>query len=149
MADDGSVEQLTYAEVVAHVAAIKDMHDEEKSRAAAERLALGWRKIEAAYAADTAEQLVTEGRWRGFSYAEATAWCWNLFQFEPHGFMYPRSQVRSEALQRLERGELPEVFNYPERARELADAGLDPRSYRTHHAALGKPTYDPGEVRRS
>lgn len=90
---------------------------------AEERRRSGWARIEEALSAANADQVVVEGRWAGLTRGEATAWCWNLFQYEPHGFVHPGSQVRHEAMQKLQAGGLPEVFGYPERARELVSAG--------------------------
>lgn len=150
MNEQGETERLTLEEVAARLAAI------EREQAAAElrrseeraaaRLQLGWQKIEEAYAAPDATTLVAEGAWIGFTRADATAWCWNLFQFEPHGFVHPGSQVRVEALALLGRGGLPEVFGYPARARTHMAAGLTPRSYREHRIALGSSTFDRDHV---
>lgn len=120
---------------------------EAKVLAAEARRTLGWEKLEAAYALPNADEVIAEGRWAGFSRAAASAWCWNLFQYEPHGFVHPGSQVRCEAMQQLEWGDLPTVFGYPERAKELAAHGLDPRRYRLHKEALGAATFDPSDVR--
>lgn len=119
----------------------------DREHAASERLRWGWEKLEAAYALADASEVIAEGRWAGVTRGDATAWCWNLFQFEPHGLTYPGSQVRAEALHKLERGGLPEVFGYPERARAHADRGLTPRTYREHREALGSPTFSPNDVR--
>ena len=43
------------------------------------------------------DERVNEGRWEGFTRGEAAAWCWNLFQYEPHGFVHPSSEVRARA----------------------------------------------------
>ena len=113
----------------------------QRESAAEERRLLGWAKIEEALADPNADRVITEGRWAGFSRGDAVAWCWNLFQYEPHGFTHPGSQVRHEAMQQLQAGGLPEVFGYPERARELVARGLTPREYRRHQEALGARTF--------
>lgn len=142
----GEVEQFTRDEVAERLAEIeRDQAASARLRRevrAAERLRLGAQKLDEAYAAADAEVVVSEGAWVGFTRADATAWCWNLFQFEPHGFVHPGSQVRAEALALLVRGGLPEVFGYPVRARVHTEAGLTPRSYRAHQVALGASTFD-------
>lgn len=60
--------------------------------------------------------------------------------------MHPGTQVRREAIQQLERGNLPTVFRYPERAKRLASRGLDPKQYRLHKEALGAAIFDPADV---
>lgn len=97
----------------------------------------GWDRIEAAYAAVDADEIITEGRWEGFTRAAATAWCWNLFQYEPRGFAHPASEVRARASAQLKNGGLPEVLGYPERARTLEAQGLTAHTYRQHKEALG------------
>lgn len=114
---------------------------------AEERRRSGWARIEEALSAANADQVVVEGRWAGLTRGEATAWCWNLFQYEPHGFVHPGSQVRHEAMQKLQAGGLPEVFGYPERARELVSRGLTPREYRRHKEVLGANTFTDADVR--
>lgn len=54
--------------------------------------------------------------------------------------------MRREAIQQLERGNLPTVFRYPERAKRLASRGLDPKQYRLHKEALGAAIFDPADV---
>jgi hypothetical protein len=118
----------------------------QRETAATDRRRFGWEQVEQALAGRGSEKAVTEGRWAGFTRGEATAWCWNLFQYEPHGFVHPGTQVRHEAMRKLQAGLLPEVFGYPERARELADRGLTPREYRLHQEALGANTFTPADV---
>lgn len=120
---------------------------EERRLAAEIRRAKGLAQIEAAFAMPSADSIIADGRWAGFTKGEAFAWCWTLFQYEPHGFVHPGTQVRHEAMQQLERGDLPTVFGYPERAKELAAQGLDPKQYRLHKEALGAATFDPADVR--
>lgn len=131
--------------------AVEDAHqtaEHQRESDAAERRRFGWAMVEEALTGPDADQLVAEGRWTGFTWGEATAWCWNLFQYEPHGFVLPGAQVRHEAMQTLQAGGLPEVFGYPERARELAERGLTPRDYRRHKEALGANTFTAADVRR-
>lgn len=118
-----------------------------KQRAKAQRLAENEAAFEAAFTLPDADALVSQGRWAGFTRGEAIAWCWNLFEFEPRGFVHPGSQVRMEAMQQLRDGGLPEVFGYPERARQLADTGMSARAYRRHHDALGTRKFDESDVR--
>lgn len=105
-------------------------------------------EFESASEKPNAHERVDEGRWAGFTRGEAAAWCWNLFQFEPHGFVHPGSEVRARALSELRGVGLPEVFGYPERARELADRGVTPQQYREYRDALGSPMFDEEDVRR-
>lgn len=134
------------------VGALVDAAEQEAERAhevaTAERRAADAAEFEAAFDMPDADTVVEEGRWAGFTRGEAAAWCWNLFQFEPHGFVHPGSQVRAEALEKLRAGGLPEVFGYPERARQLAEKGMTPRQYRQHREALGSRMFDPADVRR-
>lgn len=115
--------------------------------AAAERARLGWAHIEAALAGPSAAEMLDGGRWAGFTRGEATAWLWNLLQFEPHGYAPPGALLRAEVLRQLEDGGLPEAFGYPERARELANRGLTPREYRRHKEAIGAATFSAADVR--
>lgn len=121
---------------------------EEEHRLAAEtRRAEGQARVEAAFAMPGADSVIADGRWAGFATGEAFAWCWTLFQYEPHGFAHPGTQVRHEAIQQLERGDLPTAFGYPERAKQLAARGLDPKQYRMHKEAVSATTFDPADVR--
>lgn len=138
-------------DMVALIAAATDEADrvgEEERRLAMEaRRTEGQARVEAALAMPDAGVVITDGRWAGFTKGEAFAWCWTLFQYEPHGFVHPGTQVRHEAMEQLERGELPSVFGYPERATELAAQGLNVKQYRLHKEALGAATFDPADVR--
>lgn len=122
--------------------------ERQREADAEDRRLLGWARVEEALSRSDADQAVVEGRWAGLTRGEAAAWCWNLFQYEPHGFVHPGSQVRHEAMRKLQNGGLPEVFGYPERARELAARGLTPREYRRHKEALGANTFTDADVRR-
>lgn len=141
---------LTLEEVVTLVrqAAARAEHEGERQRelAAEERRRFGWEQVERALTGPDSDEVVTEGRWTGFTRGEATAWCWNLFQYEARGFIQPGAQMRVEAVQKLQAGVLPEVFGYPERARALADRGLTPREYRHHKEALGANTFTPADI---
>lgn len=121
--------------------------EQEQQRAATDRRVVDEAAFEAAFEVPSADAVVEDGRWAGFTRGDATAWCWNLFQYEPHGFVHPGSQVRAEGLVKLRAGDLPEAFGYPERARELAKTGMTPRQYRRHREALGARTFDPADVR--
>src|SRR5690606_37641022 len=95
---------LTVAQLKALVEeAVADAEQKAERRREAdaeERRRYGWARIEEALSAPDADQVVAEGRWAGFTRGEATAWCWNLFQYEPHGFVHPGSQVRQEAMRK-------------------------------------------------
>jgi len=151
-ADDVEGRTLTTAQLdalVRHAVEEAEQAAERRREAGAEeRRRLGRANVEAALTAEGATEAIVDGRWAGFTRGEATAWCWNLFQYEPHGFVHPASQVRHAAVQVLEAGGLPEVFDYPERARELAARGLDPRAYRRHKEALGAGTFTEADARR-
>lgn len=95
----------------------------------------------------TDTQRVTEGAWAGFSRSEARAWLRALFDYEPHGFVSPGSQVRVEATRRANQGELPEVFGYPSRAARLRANGLSPETYRLVQRALDRPIFSPSDIR--
>ena len=119
-----------------------------RAQAAKARRASDDAEFEAASERPDAHERVEEGRWAGFTRGEATAWCWNLFQFEPHGSVHPGSEVRARALTELRGGGLPEVFGYPKRARELADRSVTPQKYREYRKALGAPMFDARDLRR-
>lgn len=142
---------LSTEDMVALITAATDeaerVGEEERCLAAEVRRAQGQERVEAALAMPDAGMVITDGRWAGLAKGEAFAWCWTLFQYEPHGFVHPGTQVRHEAMQQLEQGDLPTVFGYPERAKELKTQGLDPKQYRLHKEALGATTFDPADVR--
>lgn len=147
---NGSGDHLTIHQLRERIAdaesAFRREAEEAKASAAERRRQLGWEKVEAAYASSDADEPVTEGRWAGFSRADATAWCWNLFQYEPHGFVHPGTEVRYRAMTQLESGGLPEVFGYPERALALQALGLTPKIYRQHKEVLGAVTFTGADV---
>lgn len=132
---------LSLEDVVALVdaaaAEAKREHESEWERDAEEQRRIGWEKIEGSLAGSDADDRISIGRWAGISRGEAIAWCWNLFQYEPHGFVHPGTEVRARALNSLRAGDIPEVFGYPERARELKARGVLPREYRRYREALG------------
>lgn len=142
---------LSIEEMVALITTAADeaehVCEEERRLAAETRRAEGQARVEAALAMPDAGVVITDGRWAGFTKGEAFAWCWTLFQYEPHGFVHPGTQVRHEAMEQLERGDLPSVFGYPERATELAAQGLHVKQYRLHKEALGAATFGPADVR--
>lgn len=148
--DGDTITAIELRELVEH--ALKDAEQQAKRQcetADEERRRFGWAKLEQALADPDADQLILEGRWAGFRRGEAVAWCWNLFQYEPHGFVHPGSQVRHNAMKELLTGGLPEVFGYPKRARDLADSGLTPQEYRRHKEALGAKTFSGLDVMHS
>lgn len=145
--DENGVEtRLAFDDLAHEIAKAQREHDERTKQAAAERSALGWERMNTALAAPDASTPITEGKWAGFTRGQAIAWCWNLFQFEPKGFVLPNSIVREKAMRELEQGGIPDVFGYPDRARHLERHGVTPESYRKHQEALGKPTFDPADV---
>lgn len=111
-----------------------------------ERRALGWSRIEAAYAADDADVVITKGTWAGFTRARATAWLWNLTQYEPFQFTGVFAQQRVQREQALAAGEIPEVETYSHKARKYEEGGLTPHTYRVAQEALGKKPFTPDEV---
>lgn len=143
--DDGP---LSLEQVAAMIEAAAQEREHQRELAAIERREADLAEFEAAFDQPNAGDVMERGRWSGLTRGEATAWCWNLFQYEPHGLVHPGSQVRAEALATLRSGVLPEVFGYPERARELIEKGMTPRRYRQLREELGSPMFDPGEVRR-
>ncbi|MBC9927853.1 MULTISPECIES: hypothetical protein [unclassified Leucobacter] len=97
-------------------------------------------KIEAAYAAAGGAELITEGEWAGFAKADAIAWCWNLYQYEPHGFVHPANEIRYRREQELESGGIPEGGGYPAKARQYISRGVTPQQYREAREVLGSRT---------
>ena len=143
----GSNKVRSLDQVAGLIARAEQEAELQRERARAERRAADVAEFEAAFALPDGDVVVRQGRWAGFTRSEATAWCWNLFQYEPHGWVPPGIQVRAEALVKLRAGILPEVFGYPERAQELAAKGITARQYREHREALGSPMFDPADVR--
>lgn len=90
----------------------------------------GWARIEAAYALPDAGEVIRSGEWAGFTLDRATAWSWNLFDFEPHGATSHKIQLRFQQMKELEHGMLPQTYGYADRARTLEERGIDPREYR-------------------
>lgn len=143
-----TVQQL--GELVRHTTAQVELDEQQRRvEAAEERRVYGWEQVEAALSESEDDDPMRHGPWAGLTWGEARAWCWNLFQYEPHGFVLPGSLLRQKALAELEEGGLPDVFGYPKRARELAALGLSPRDYRQHKEALGEMTYTPEDVKTS
>lgn len=149
-AGDAPGETLTLEELAARMRRqteeIELAGEAEREVAARERSRKGREQVEAALSDPALAVPIEEGRWAGFTQGEAIAWCWNLFQYEPRGFIAPGSQLRMEATRRLEAGEIPEVFRYPERARELADQGITPKEYRRFKEATGAKTFTQADV---
>ncbi|MBC9944441.1 hypothetical protein ICL81_07955 [Leucobacter sp. cx-328] len=139
---------LSLEQVAAMIEAAAQEREQRRELAAIERREADLAEFEGAFDQPNAGDVVERGRWSGITRGEATAWCWNLFQYEPHGFVHPGSQVREEALATLRSGGLPEVFGYPERARELIEKGMTARCYRQLREELGSPMFDPAGVRR-
>lgn len=134
-------------DVVAKAAAEAERAHEQRTRLAEQqRVAEGWKRIAEAYSAPDANEMITEGKWVGFTRARAIAWCWNLFQYEPKGFVLPNSIVRERALRELKSGTIPTVFGYAERARVLEALGLTPETYRRQKEADGAPSFSPDDV---
>lgn len=133
---DGAGEVLELEQVVGLIAAAEEDAQLLCATAAAKQRAAYLTEFEAALNQPGGGALVERGRWAGFTLGNSTAWCWNLFQYEPRGIVHPGSQLRQEALNELRSGGLPEVFDYPERARQLEAAGISPCEYRQHREAL-------------
>lgn len=110
---------------------------------------IGRDAIAQAYAASDADECITQGDWHGFTRAEAQAWCWNLYQFEPHGFVYPNSVIRMQREEELESGRIPEGGGYAAKARTYVARGITPLQYRDAREALGSPTFCWSDVRYS
>lgn len=142
----GGGEVLSLAQLAELLMTVRSKAEEEDLLARAARRAADVAEFEASYAMPDADALVEEGAWAGFTRAEATAWCWNLFQYEPVGFISPGSMVRADALAKLRAGELPEVFGYPARARRLVEQGTTARMYREYRQALGSRMFDSADV---
>ncbi|MDQ2624656.1 MAG: hypothetical protein M3Y20_05800 [Actinomycetota bacterium] len=111
------------------------------------RRALGWTRIQAAYEASDADDVILTGVWEGFTRARATAWLWNLVQYEPYQFSPVFAHFRKAREAAVEAGEIPEVPTYAERARTLEAARMTPHNYRIAQEALGRGTFTPEEVR--
>lgn len=141
----GEADPLALAAVAAaaRVQVATEIADEDRARAQR-----GRRAVLAAASAPDADNVVATGEWAGFSRARALGWCWNLYQYEPHGFTGPGAQLRHENLRRLENGDVPDGFGYAARARVLEAEGLTPRSYREFKEKLGARTYSPADVRQ-
>ena len=113
----------------------------------ADREQHGREAIAAAYATPGNAQLITAGDWRGFTRADAIAWCWNLYQYEPHGFVYPASAMRMRREQQLEAGEIPEGGGYAARARTYSERGVTATKYREAREVVGAATFSWVDVR--
>lgn len=50
----------------------------DRELAAADRLRYGWEKLGAAYSLVDADEVITEGRWAGFTRGDAIAWSWHF-----------------------------------------------------------------------
>lgn len=134
-------------QVVAELEAIETQCRAAVADESLNRRARGWAMVRGALAASDAEVPINIGDWTGFTRGRAIAWCWNLYQFEPHGFVHPGSQLRAERIAELEAGPIPDGFGYAGRATQLESAGMTPETYRQAMDALDKPTFDPGDVR--
>lgn len=149
-AGDSDEQTLTLEQLLDRIRLTADpieqaLANQERSTAA-ERERFGWERVEEALNTADAQLQITEGRWAGFTKGEARAWCWNLMQYEPKGFAMPGMYTRRGAVKELAAGGLPEVFHHPERARELANQGLDPREYRRRQEAANAPTFCEADV---
>lgn len=107
----------------------------------------GREAVEAAYADSGSAKLISVGDWVGFNKADAIAWCWNLYQFEPHGFVHPASELRMRREQELESGGIPEGGGYAAKARSYAERSVTPQQYREAREVLGSSTFSWGDVR--
>jgi hypothetical protein len=145
--DNGPTAQKTLDQVVADLDAAKRGAEFAVQDAAHRREQRGRDAMMAALAAPDADDLVTTGEWAGFTRGRAIAWCWNLYQFEPHGFVPPNSIVRQRNVRALESGDIPNGFGYADRARELEAGGTTPAVYRTLKVTQGAPTFSEDDVR--
>jgi len=143
---DAGTPHLTLDDVISQLAAIDAGHEEERAQHQREERERGWDRIRAARAAADAEEPIDSGDWAGFTRADATAWCWNLYQYEPHGFGGVGAMVRHRNLAALKGGGVPAGFGYARRARELALAGATPESYRTAKEAMSAKVFDSRDV---
>ncbi|MGO3146450.1 MAG: hypothetical protein ACTIJ6_02100 [Leucobacter sp.] len=113
----------------------------------ASRAQVGRNTIHNAYAAPNAVEVITTGDWADFTAADATAWCWNLYQYEPHGFAYPASAVHMRRERELESGTIPEGGGYAEKARSYVLRGVTTQQYREARETLESPTFCWTDVR--
>lgn len=137
---------MSIDDVVSELGRVASAEVQRRADDADERRTYGWARVHEALSATDAAEPIDDGPWSGFTRGDARAWSWNLFQYEPHGFIHPGSEVRAKALRLLEEGGLPTVFGYPGRAAELVTQGLTPESYRQTREALGARTFSPGDV---
>lgn len=137
---------------LAEAARLIDAAEAEVERAReieeAARRARGWMRIDAAYAAPDADDVIERGVWKGFTHAQAHAWLWNFVQYVPErgGLRYGRD--RREAQQLLEEGKTPELEELAQLARDLEAEGSTPRLYRQAMERLGRDTFDETTVIR-
>lgn len=103
--------------------------------------------IAAAFAAPDAAELIVGGDWDGFTRADATAWCWNLYQYEPHGFIYPNLVLRMRREEELESGGIPDGGGYAAKARIYVARGITPAQYREAREVVNSPTFSQTDVR--
>lgn len=146
---DGTTAHLTFEAVLARTQAAVSGVDASISKSAQERSRQGRVAMEAALNAPDSDAVVAVGDWEGFPRGRARAWCWNLYQYEPAGFVMPASILRAKRIKELEAGGLPDGFEYAHRARELEARGVTPLEYRNAREALGSPTFSPDDVKHS
>lgn len=99
------------------------------------------------FADERSEELINEGPWAGFTRGEALAWCRNLLDYEPQGFILPKSAVRQWACTEVAAGRVPHVFGYAERAQQLASRGMSAREYRVLRQFADDPIFHPADVK--
>lgn len=145
--EDGTTAQRTLDQVVAELDRVEREVEDAIQDAARRREQRGREATASAYAAPDAEELVVEGEWAGFTRARAIAWCWNLYQYEPHGFVPPNSILRERRVRELESGGIPDGFGYADRARELEAGGMTPQQYRVTKEVQRAPTFSDEDVR--
>ncbi|MBB5632574.1 hypothetical protein BKA04_000797 [Cryobacterium mesophilum] len=114
--------------------------------AARQREQRGREAVASAFAAPDADELVTEGDWVGFTRARAVSWCWDLYQYEPQGFVSPGSMLREQRTRELEAGGIPNGFGYADRARQLEASGVTPSHYRAAREMLGSSTFSAADI---
>ena len=143
---DDQVVRVSTSELAASLGRARDEVGEAIEAESVARSHLGWSRIAAAFEADDAEEVIADGVWAGFTRAHATAWLWNLTQYEPYQFAGVFAQLRRERERALAAGEIPATPRYAERARQLEAHGMTPQSYRAAQQALGKGTFSEGAV---
>ena len=88
-----------------------------------------------------AEDLITAGRWAGFTRRAALEWCWALVEYEPDLLAGVGSRWMGQVVEQLQAGVPVAVPAFVERVRELEAEGLTPQSYRAGRRAAGARSF--------